>query len=80
MLWYLRVSALYYARPMAAKQSHWAKPKPLVQTYSVIKHVQKHITITPYVSPLSESTSIFRCNKNYGNGGTKLLVITELKY
>ncbi len=26
---YLRVSALYYARQMAAKQSHWAKPKPL---------------------------------------------------
>ena len=25
----MRVSALYYARRMAAKQSHWAKPKPL---------------------------------------------------
>ena len=48
---YLRVSALYYARQMAAKQSHWAKPKPLSFKRTIIKI-----------------------------GGTKLLVITELKY
>ena len=48
---YLRVSALYYARRTGAKQSHWAKPKPL-------KFYTTNIEI----------------------GGTKLLVITELKY